>query len=162
MAVVGTICVRCKKVFDFELYAGLCPHCGCFHRQPGVSLNGKQLAESPKTVVKPEHHTIEADYERHMKMDELMGKDHYSSHKTTAAASNPRAAQARANQHKYTKTSGSGEVKKASGSFGFALLRLFIVIVFILSVLSSSGIDVGYYLRRIFYELEFFIETLFM
>lgn len=73
-------CVRCGKTFDFDMYSGLCPECGCFHRKPGVSAH-EPGGIKDKTIVRPEAHTIEAEYERHIKWDEMLGRPH--DHKTT-------------------------------------------------------------------------------
>lgn len=70
-------CARCKKLFDYELYSGLCPHCGCYHRAVGKAGDAN-LMPSPKTKVKPESGTLEAAYEKHIKQDKARGIDHYT------------------------------------------------------------------------------------
>lgn len=80
----GCICVRCKRMYDFDLYSGLCPHCGCFHRKPGVSLNGQSYNPMGKTVVHPEANTLEARYERHIREDKRRGVAH-DDHKTVSS-----------------------------------------------------------------------------
>lgn len=80
------ICVRCKRIFDFELYSGLCPHCGCFHRRPGISLNGQKYEPMGKTVVRPDIDTLEHSYEKHLRQDQKKGIDH-SNHKTVVSQS---------------------------------------------------------------------------
>lgn len=81
MKIVKSCCVRCRKLFDFELYNGLCPHCGCFHRAPGVSMNVGSADMREKTKVKAEHGSVEAMYQKHLKEDALNGKNHMNGHK---------------------------------------------------------------------------------
>ena len=65
MKVRFSLCEKCKKGYDYELYDGLCPHCSHFNRNKGVSVS-----------------SIAGTYERHVKIDTLLGRDHYD-HKDT-------------------------------------------------------------------------------
>lgn len=119
MAIIPTLCVRCKKGFDFELYQGLCPHCGCFHRMPGQSLNGVPYSSEEKTVVKPQRGTVEAQYEKHLNRDKMAGKAHENAHKVSKA--DPHETQMKRDVERYPKSfqdAGADQRRKPSVSAG--------------------------------------------
>lgn len=97
-------CARCKKSFDFELYAGLCPNCGLAHQAPGDAHFEKLIVEkteaqkNQQAVVvhktqadkkrieqvskKHDRDSAAAEYKRHEDLDRLLGRDHYDHHDT--------------------------------------------------------------------------------
>lgn len=154
-------CARCKTHFDFELYAGLCPHCGLAHQAPGDAYFEKVKAEKndiQKTANIHEWDSAAAEYARHEVLDKLRGVDHYDHHDTK---SDPHEAQMirDVNSQKQKKASGAGAAagtglsareryakelkaeKKPKGN-GLAVLLVLIIILLMTIIYYAEKVQV--------------------